>query len=90
MIHKTKRRLLIGKTVKESEAESVAFVVAKAIGLEPGTASADYIQLYRGDAKLRQESLEVVQLTATVIWGAITPEVAEPVGSEDNNQDVQQ
>jgi hypothetical protein len=89
MIHKTERRSLISKTVKETEAESVAFVVAKAIGLEPGSASADYIQLYRGDAKLLQESLEVVQRTATVILGAITPEVAGPAGSEDNNQEVQ-
>ncbi len=43
MIHKTERRALISKTVKETEAESVAFVVAKAIGLETGTASVDYV-----------------------------------------------
>src|SRR6266403_3258074 len=42
MVHKTERRSLISKTVKETEAESVAFIVAKAIGLEPGSASADY------------------------------------------------
>jgi len=42
MVHKTERRSLISKTVKETEAESVASVVAKAIGLEPGSASADY------------------------------------------------
>ena len=90
MIHKTERRSLISKTVKETEAESVAFVVAKAIGLEPGSASADYIQLYRGDAKLLQESLEVVQRTATAILGVITPEVAGPAGRGGNHQDVQQ
>jgi antirestriction protein ArdC len=90
MIHKTERRSLISKTVKETEAESVAFVVGKAIGLETGSASADYIQLYRGDAKLLQESLEVVQRTATVILGAITPEVAGSAGREDNYQEVQQ
>jgi len=38
---------------------------------------------------LLQESLEVVQRTATVILGAITPEVAARAGSEDNNQEVQ-
>ena len=54
------------------------------IGPEPGSASADYIPLYRGDAKLLQESLEAVQRTATVIVGAITPELAGPAGSEDN------
>jgi hypothetical protein len=42
MIHKAERRALTSKAVKETEAESVAFVVAKAIRLETGTASADY------------------------------------------------
>jgi len=71
MIHKAERRSVITKTVKETEAESVAFVVSKAIGLETGSASADYIQLYHGNAALLQESLEVVQHTAAVILGAL-------------------
>jgi len=77
MIHKAERRSLITKTVKETEAESIAFVVSKAIGLETGSASADYIQLYQGNATLLQESLEVVQRTAAIILGAIAPEVTE-------------
>ena len=77
MIHKAERRTVITKTVKETEAESVAFVVSKAIGLETGSASADYIQLYHGNAALLQESLEVVQRTAAIILGALAPEVAE-------------
>jgi antirestriction protein ArdC len=77
MIHKAERRSVITKTVKETEAESVAFVVSKAIGLETGSASADYIQLYHGNAALLQESLEVVQRTAAIILGALAPEVAE-------------
>ena len=77
MIHKAERRTVITKTVKETEAESVAFVVSQAIGLETGSASADYIQLYHGNAALLQESLEVVQRTAAVILGALAPEVAE-------------
>ena len=77
MIHKAERRTLITKTVKETEAESVAFVVSKAIGLETGKASSDYIQLYHGNAALLQESLEVVQRTAAVILGAIAHELAE-------------
>jgi hypothetical protein len=52
-------------------------VVSKAIGLETGSASADYIQLYHGNAALLQETLEVVQRTATVILGALAPKVAE-------------
>jgi hypothetical protein len=78
MIHKTEPRELISKTVKETEAEPVAFAVEKDIGLETGATPADYIQLYRGGAKLLQESLEVVQRTAAVILGAITPEMTGP------------
>jgi len=73
MLHKAERRTLVSKTVKETEAEAVAFVVCDALGLETGTGSADYIQLYHGDAKLLQESLEVVQRTASIILGAISP-----------------
>ena len=84
MIHKAERRTVITKTVKETEAESVAFVVSKAIGLENGSASADYIQLYHGNATLLQESLEVVQRTAAVILGALAP---EPKEEEDNEEE---
>ena len=73
MLHKAERRTMTTKTVRETEAEAVAFVVCNALGLEPGTGSVDYIQLYHGDAKLLQESLEVVQRTASVILGAISP-----------------
>lgn len=77
MLHKSERRTLTTKTVRETEAEAVAFVVCNALGLETGTASSDYIQLYHGNAKLLQESLEVVQRTSALILGAIAPEVAE-------------
>jgi hypothetical protein len=46
--------------VRETEAEAVAFVVGKAVGLVTGSASADYIQLYHGNASLLAESLEVI------------------------------
>jgi len=81
MLHKSERRTLTTKTVRETEAEAVAFVVCNALGLETGTASSDYIQLYHGNAKLLQESLEVVQRTSAVILGAISPEVAEATTS---------
>lgn len=74
MLHWGDRRTLTTKRVRETEAEAVAFVVCRSIGLETGSASADYIQLYHGDAKLLQESLEAVQRTAAVILGAISPE----------------
>ena len=61
------RRTTTTKVVRETEAESIAFVVGKAVGLKVGTASADYIQLYRGNASLLAESLEVVEQTSAVI-----------------------
>jgi len=59
--------------VRETEAEAVAFVVYQSVGLQTGTSSTDYIQLWHGDANLLQESLEVVQRTAAVILGGIAP-----------------
>jgi antirestriction protein ArdC len=77
MLHRAERRTLTTKTVRETEAEAVAFVVCHALGLETGTGSSDYIQLYHGDANLLKESLEVVQRTAAVILGALSPEDAQ-------------
>jgi len=74
MLHRGERRTLTTKQVRETEAEAVAFVVCQSVGLQTGTASADYIQLWHGDTKLLQESLEVVQRTAAVILGGIAPE----------------
>ncbi|MCA9281093.1 MAG: DUF1738 domain-containing protein [Phycisphaeraceae bacterium] len=45
------------KTVRELEAESVAYAVTSAVGLTPGTSSRDYIHLYRGDEAKLLESL---------------------------------
>lgn len=39
-----------------------------------GTASNDYIQLYKGNASLLAESLEVVQHTASTILRALHPQ----------------
>ncbi len=76
MLHRGERRTLTTKSVRETEAEAVAFVVCAAIGLNTGTASADYIALWNGDGNLLRESLEAVQQTAAVILGGIAPEPA--------------
>ena len=77
MLHKAERRTTTTKVVKETEAEAVAFVVGKAVGLEAGSASADYIHLYHGNASLLAESLEVVQRTSAVILAALPPPIVE-------------
>ena len=74
MLHRGERRIMTTKQVRETEAEAVAFVVCQSVGLQNGTASQDYIQLWHGDANLLRESLEAVQQTATIILGALSPE----------------
>ena len=45
MLHRGDRRTLTTKKVRETEAEAVAFVVCQSLGLQTGTASADYVVL---------------------------------------------
>jgi antirestriction protein ArdC len=67
----TARRTITTKTVRETEAEAIAFVVGTTIGLNTGNAAASYIQLYAGNAALLTESLEVIQKTSAVILSAL-------------------
>ena len=73
MLQHAARRTAITKMVRETEAEAVAFVVGKSVGLNI-EASADYINLYHGNAALLTESLEQVQSTAAVILAALKAE----------------
>jgi hypothetical protein len=77
LIHKSTRRTATTKTVRETEAEAIAFVVGTVIGLDNGRTSASYIQIYHGNAALLAESLEVVKQTSALILSAIeTPAIA--------------
>lgn len=67
LLHRGERRQQLSKTVRETEAEAVAYVVSQAVGLETGSAAADYIQLYAGDAETLAESLDHIQATAAMI-----------------------
>jgi hypothetical protein len=71
MLHRADRRTATSKTVRETEAEAIAFVVAQTIGLSTGRASADYIHLYHGDAALLAKSLEAIQQTSAAILSAL-------------------
>ena len=71
LLHMSERRAETTRRICETEAESVAYVVCSAIGLETGTAAQDYLDLYGGDSKLLLESLEHVQFTASCILDAI-------------------
>ena len=87
MLHKAERRTATTKTVRETEAEAIAFVVSQAIGLDSGRASADYIHLYHGNAALLAESLEVIQKTSALILSAIE---TEQVGAEQTEAGTEQ
>ncbi|MBW4039441.1 MAG: DUF1738 domain-containing protein [Acidobacteria bacterium] len=83
MLHKAERRTTTTKVVRETEAEAIAFVIGKAVGLETGTASADYIHLYHGNASLLAESLEVIQQASAVILAALQPPTSEQAAMPD-------
>jgi hypothetical protein len=57
-LHRTDRRAETTKTIRETEAQAVAFVVCHAIGLDTNTAAADYIKLYNGDSATLSASLQ--------------------------------
>lgn len=71
LLHKGERREETTKTIRETEAEAVAFAVCAAVGLEAGSASSDYIQLYQGDVALLRKSLEFIRATASEILAAL-------------------
>lgn len=71
MLHKAERSTATTKTVRETEAEAIAFVVGRTIGLSSGRASTDYIHLYHDNAAFLTESLEVIQKASAVILSAL-------------------
>jgi len=72
LLHQQERRAETTKSIRETEAEAVAFVVCEAIGLK-AQKSADYIQLYCGNKDTLTESLEHVQWASAEILSAIMP-----------------
>ena len=88
LLHKAERRTATTKTVRETEAEAIAFVVGKTIGLDTGRASADYIHLYHGNAALLTESLEVIQKTSAVILSALENTPAEATTTKEDSPEL--
>ena len=72
LLHRGDRRPSTTHTVRETEAEAVAFVVCNAVGLDTNSASSDYIQLHSGDKATLAESLTFIQKTAAEILTAIS------------------
>jgi hypothetical protein len=74
-MHRNDGREQPSKTVRETEAEAVAYIVCQAIGLDTNSAAADYVTLYQGDARTLAASLDRIQKTAAEIITAIGPDV---------------
>lgn len=72
MLHRGGDRTSISRTVKETEAEAVAFVVCRAVGLKTGSAASDYIHMYDGDKATLAKSLDRVQRCAAEIIEAVS------------------
>jgi hypothetical protein len=74
LLHRGDRREQTDKTVRETEAEAVAYAVCRWAGIDCSTRAADYIQLYAGDEKLLLQSLELIRDVAAKVIGALTTE----------------
>jgi antirestriction protein ArdC len=73
----TERRKSTTKCIRETEAEAVAHVVCRAVGIDSTSHCADYIQLYSGDVNVLTASLDAVQKTAAHILEAMTHSSAQ-------------
>jgi hypothetical protein len=73
LLHRGERRKETTKRARELEAESVAFVVCSAVGLDVRRTSADYIQLYRGDKVALFESLQFIRSVSQEILASMAP-----------------
>ena len=72
LLHKGDRRKETTKSIRETEAEAVAYAVCSAVGLDDDSRAADYIQLHQGDSEKFQQSLEFIRKTASEILHGLT------------------
>ena len=73
ILHHGNRRSETTRTIRETEAEAVAFIVSHAIGLDTNSASSDYVQLYDGNRQILLESLTYIQQTASKFIAFLSP-----------------
>ena len=73
LLHRGERRQATTKRSRELEAESVAFVVCSAVGLDARQSSTDYIHLFRGDKQMLVESLQFIRQVSNDILSVLLP-----------------
>jgi hypothetical protein len=74
MLHHGNGKARLPETVLETQADAVAYVVCRGVGLETKSAAANYIHLYNGDKKTLTESLSVIQKTSSKILDHLLPQ----------------
>ncbi|QEG36229.1 ArdC family protein [Bythopirellula goksoeyrii] len=80
LLHRGEDRKTLSKTVKELEAESVAYVVSTAAGLTGALEqSADYIHCHAGDSEQLARSLQRIQKTASLLLEQLEAVPLEPL-----------
>lgn len=77
LLHRGERRQETTRRSRELEAESVAFVVCTAIGLNAGQCSTDYIHLFRGNKQMLIESLNFIREVSKDILSSLMPSTFE-------------
>ena len=63
--------------IRETEAEAVAYVVNRTVGLEGSAKSVDYIQLWNGDEAVLLQSLECIRDVSSRIITELEASVSE-------------
>jgi hypothetical protein len=76
---RTGRKREVSRTTRETEAEAVAHVVCRAIGIDSTARTSDYIQLYRGDTEALGESLDQIQKASAIILDGIAADSSRPI-----------
>jgi hypothetical protein len=77
LLHWGDRRESTTKVIRETEAESVAYVVCRAVGLDCSTRASDYIQIWSGDEKVLMQSLELIRNVSSKILTELEAVVTE-------------
>jgi len=74
MLHHRKDGDRFSEKAVETQAQAVAYVVGRAVGLETNSVAADYTHLYNGDKETLTESLSVIHETSLKILDRLLPE----------------
>jgi hypothetical protein len=89
MLHHKPSEGRLPKVFEETQAEAVAYVVCRGIGLDTNSAAADYISLYSGDKKTLAQSLSAIQdASSRILHELLPPERPSPFHERRGERDL--